>query len=72
MYFNFNRKDKRMESNVAELKPVMHKNYIVVGTDDKGKSYTTTIHKATFLEAKKDAKWWAKSHNLNLDSVQAL
>lgn len=72
MYFDFNRKDKRIENNLAELKPVYRKKYIVVGSDSKGKSYTTTVDNVTFLDAKKDAKFWARQHDLKLDSVRAL
>lgn len=72
MYFNFNKKDKRMESNVVELNPVKYKDFIVVGSDDKGKSYTTTVRKVTLLDAKKDAKWWASKNELTLDVVKAL
>jgi hypothetical protein len=72
MYFNFNKKDKRIENNFADLKPVFRKNYVVVGSDEKGKSYTTTVSNATLLEAKNDAKVWAKANSLKVDVVKAV
>lgn len=72
MYFNFNRKDNRIENNLADLKPVFRKNYIVVGSDSKGKSFTTTVKDVTLIEARMEAKGWARKHDLNLDVVRAL
>lgn len=72
MYFNFNKKDNRIVNNLAETKTVLRRNYVVVGTDEKGKSYTTTVRDVSALEAKQDAKSWAKSHSLKLDVVRAL
>jgi hypothetical protein len=72
MYFNFNKKDKRIVNNLAEMKPVHRKNFIVVGTDEKGKSFTTTVRNVTLVEARQDAKSWAKSHSLTLGNVRAL
>lgn len=72
MYFNFNKKDKRIENNFADLKPVFRRNYVIVGSDEKGKSYTTTVSNATLLEAKNDAKIWAKENSLKVDIVKAV
>jgi hypothetical protein len=71
VYFNF-KTGKRIENNLAETKPVFRNNYIVVGTDSKGKSFRTRVDNVTLVEARQDAKSWAKSHGLTVDVVRAL
>lgn len=72
MYFNFNRKDNRIENNLADLKPVLKHDFIVVGSDSKGKSYTTTVRNVNLRDARLDAKSWGKTHELKIDVVRAL
>jgi hypothetical protein len=72
MYFNFNKKDKRIVNNLAETKAVLRKNFIVVGSDNKGKSFTTTVRNVSLVEARQEAKSWAKSHGLTVNVVRAL
>jgi hypothetical protein len=71
MYFNFN-KGKRIENNLAETKTNFRKNFVVVGSDSKGKAFTTTVKDVTRLEAKREAERWAKSHSLKVDAIKAV
>jgi hypothetical protein len=71
MYFNFN-KGKRIENNLAETKTNFRKNFVIVGTDSKGKAFTTTVKDVTLIDAKNQANDWAKSHSLVINSVRAV
>lgn len=61
--------DRRIESNQADAKANLRKNWYAIGTDGK-KSYITTIENALISEARKDAKSWAKSHSLTLQVLR--
>jgi hypothetical protein len=62
--------DKRMESNLADNKVDLRKNWYAVGTDGK-KSYITTIKNAMSIHARNEAKSWAKKNGLTLEVVRS-
>lgn len=63
-------------ANTVEPKPVSRKQWIVVGTDTKGKNYTLTYpndgDKCSRIEAKVMFEETAKLQGLKLSTIQAI
>jgi hypothetical protein len=64
--------DKRItEEKFSEMKPVTRKNFYVVGSDSKGKSYIGDIPDATLVEARIKGRKWAKDNELKFEGVHS-
>jgi hypothetical protein len=68
MPIKFKTTDKRLESNQVEKKVILRKNWYAVGTDGK-QSFLTKIDNALGIEARTEAKLWAKKNGLKLEVV---
>jgi hypothetical protein len=53
------------------MKPVTRKNFYVVGSDSKGKSYIGDIPDATLVEARIKGRKWAKDNELKFEGVHS-
>jgi hypothetical protein len=60
---------KKIKRNYVETNPNFNKNFYAVGHDKEGKNYLTRIDDVWFIQANKEANWWAKKHKLTLDGV---
>jgi uncharacterized protein with gpF-like domain len=68
--FNKFVKQKRMETNRAEVKGKIYRNFYVYGKDDKN-TYMTVIENTLLSTARKLGQQWARENDLKFERVVA-